>query len=198
MQTAQQSQNRKRKRKQIIIPRRRMMYRGSSCFRYSVRLIYPKIKNSASHPLSLSLSLTCHRLTDIRFVLVVVTRIGWDMDPFVVISFGKKLFRTRVIRHSLNPLWDEKLLFHVRAYESAFKVQLTALDWNKLSSNDYVGDAGFMVADLMADRDENTGLYGEEADGGRRTKEFKVPLLSSSGKGAVPREAKHNPVITFR
>ena len=64
------------------------------------------------------------------------------MDPFVVISFGKNVFRTRVIRHSLNPTWDEKLLFHVRAYESAFKVQLTVLDWDKPSSNDHVGDAG--------------------------------------------------------
>jgi hypothetical protein len=29
-------------------------------------------------------------------------------------------------------------------------------------------------------------------------KEYRVPLCSSSGKGAVPWEAKHNPVITFR
>jgi C2 domain len=43
------------------------------------------------------------------------------MDPFVVISFGKKVFRTRIIRHSRNPVWDEKLLFHVRRYETAFK-----------------------------------------------------------------------------
>jgi phosphatidylserine decarboxylase len=86
-------------------------------------------------------------------------------------------------------------------YESTFKVQLTVLDWDKLSSNDHVGDAGFMVADLIADapqRDESTGLYGEEADGGHGKKEFKVPLLSSKGKGAVPWEAKHHPVITFR
>jgi phosphatidylserine decarboxylase len=63
----------------------------------------------------------------------------------------------------------------VRAYESAFKVQLTVLDWDKLSSNDHVGDGGFMVADLMADgpqRDERTGLYGEEEDGGHGMKEF--------------------------
>jgi phosphatidylserine decarboxylase len=52
------------------------------------------------------------------------------MDPFVEISFGKKVFRACVIRYSLNPTWDEKLLFHVRAYESAFKVQLTVLDWD--------------------------------------------------------------------
>jgi hypothetical protein len=39
------------------------------------------------------------------------------MDPFVVVSFGKKIFRTRVIRHELNPKWDEKLLFHCKKYE---------------------------------------------------------------------------------
>ena len=84
------------------------------------------------------------------------------------------------------------------AYESGFKVQLTVLDWDTLSSNDYVRDAGFTVADLMADApqsDERIVLCGDEADGGHGMKEFGV---SSSGKGAVPWEAKHNPVITFR
>jgi phosphatidylserine decarboxylase len=106
------------------------------------------------------------------------------MDSFVVISFGKKVFHTRVI---LNPTWGEKLLFHMRAYESAFRVQLTVLDWDNLLSDDHVGDAGFMVADLMVDapqRDENTGLYGEEADR-HGMKEFMVLLLSSSDKGAA-------------
>ena len=49
------------------------------------------------------------------------------------------------------------------------------LDWDKLSSNDHVRDAGFMVADFMADtprRDEGTGLYDEKADGGHDMKEF--------------------------
>jgi hypothetical protein len=64
-----------------------------------------------------------------------------------------------------KPLWDEKLLFHMHAYKSTFKAQLTVLDWGKLSSNNHVSDGEFVVADLMADvlqRDESTGLYGEE------------------------------------
>lgn len=77
------------------------------------------------------------------------------MDSFVVISFGKKVFRTRVIRHSLNPVWDEKLLFHVRRYETAFKVQLSILDSGKLSSNDHVGD----LIEGAPQPDPNTGLY---------------------------------------
>ncbi|KAJ6518017.1 phosphatidylserine decarboxylase-domain-containing protein [Mycena vitilis] len=80
-----------------------------------------------------------------------MTRTSFDMDPFVVISFGKKVFRTRVIRHSLNPVWDEKLLFHVRRYEIGYEVRLTVLDWDKLSSNDYIGEAAFNVSDLVAD-----------------------------------------------
>ncbi|KAJ7243915.1 phosphatidylserine decarboxylase-domain-containing protein [Mycena haematopus] len=80
-----------------------------------------------------------------------MTRTSFDMDPFVVISFGKKVFRTRVIRHSLNPVWDEKLLFHVRRYEIGYEVRLTVLDWDKLTSNDYIGEVAFNVGELVAD-----------------------------------------------
>ncbi|KAJ7490005.1 hypothetical protein B0H11DRAFT_1051100 [Mycena galericulata] len=44
------------------------------------------------------------------------------MDPFVVISFGE-VFRMGVIRHSLNPVWDEKLFFHVCWYEIGYEVR---------------------------------------------------------------------------
>ncbi|RXW20222.1 hypothetical protein EST38_g5632 [Candolleomyces aberdarensis] len=98
-----------------------------------------------------------------------MTRTGWDMDPFVVVSFGKKVFRTRVIRHSRNPVWDEKLLFHVRRYETSFKVQLGILDWDKLSANDHIGDASF--------------------------DEYKLKL--ETGKG-MDWEAKHAPTISLR
>lgn len=37
-----------------------------------------------------------------------VTQTGWDVDPFIVIPPGKKVFRTRVIKHLRNPVWDEK------------------------------------------------------------------------------------------
>ncbi|EIN06937.1 hypothetical protein PUNSTDRAFT_70671 [Punctularia strigosozonata HHB-11173 SS5] len=130
-----------------------------------------------------------------------ITRTGWDMDPFVVISFGKKVFRTRVIRHSLNPVWDEKLLFHVRRYETNFNVQLTVLDWDKLTSNDYVGEVQFNVSELLGDtpkKDELTGLYdAEELEKSRvaRGKEFNLRLKTE--KEAVW-EAKHNPTLSFR
>lgn len=120
------------------------------------------------------------------------------MDPFVVISFGKKVFRTRVVRHSLNPCWEEKLLFHVRRYESAFKVQLTVLDWDKLSSNDHVGEASFNVSELIANApqmDERTDLYPAEEDGTHPMQDFVLPLSTAK---EMPWETKHNPVLRIR
>ncbi|KAM6490742.1 Phosphatidylserine decarboxylase domain containing protein [Amanita muscaria] len=123
-----------------------------------------------------------------------VTRTGFDMDPFVVVSFGKKVFRTRIIRHSLNPVWNEKLLFHVRAYETSYKVQLTILDWDKLSSNDLIGDASFDVKSLVETApqpDPTTGLYAPDYGGDHPMKEMKLDVIlekdiSWEAQGAKP------------
>ncbi|KAF7296465.1 Phosphatidylserine decarboxylase proenzyme 2 [Mycena chlorophos] len=136
-----------------------------------------------------------------------MTRTGFDMDPFVVISFGKKVFRTRVIRHSLNPVWDEKLLFHVRRYELGYEVRLTVLDWDKLSSNDYIGEASFNVSELVADAPQpmpstddslDIPLYAANEGGNHPMKDFKLKIETGNGNGSAVWESKHNPAITFR
>lgn len=105
---------------------------------------------------------------------------SFDMDPFVVISFGKKVFRTRVVRHSLNPVWDEKLLFHVRRHEAGYLAQFAVLDWDKVSGNDMVGTCTLPLSELIADApkpDLQTGLYDKEVDGKHEMKEFTVNTL---------------------
>jgi len=129
-----------------------------------------------------------------------VIHTGWDMDPFVVISFGKKVFRTRVIRHSLNPVWDEKLLFHVRHYEKSFKIQFTILDWDKLSSNDHVGEASLDLKELrdsVPQPDPVTGLFqfNDDDKENDEMKEFQLPL--SMQKTSLWDSGKL-PVIKFR
>ncbi|KAF8055577.1 phosphatidylserine decarboxylase-domain-containing protein [Lyophyllum atratum] len=129
-----------------------------------------------------------------------MTRTGWDMDPFVVVSFGKKVFRTRVIRHSLNPTFEEKLLFHVRRYETSFSVQLAVHDWDKLSSNDHIGDANFEVRELIEkapQKNPETGLYAGEEDGEHDMVEFKLKLDAGKEAGGIW-ESKHTPLIYVR
>ncbi|KAJ6577016.1 phosphatidylserine decarboxylase-domain-containing protein [Mycena vulgaris] len=131
-----------------------------------------------------------------------MTRTSFDMDPFVVISFGKKVFRTRVIRHSLNPVWDEKLLFHVRRYEIGYEVRLTVLDWDKLSSNDYIGEAAFNVGELVADAPQplpeggagtsavaasaSLPAVGEATDAAAKERGTRIPLYAETEGGDHP------------
>ena len=115
-----------------------------------------------------------------------------------MISFGKKVFRTRVIRHSLDPVWEEKLLFHVRRYETSFKINFSVLDWDKLSGNDHVAEINFDVSELIASapqKDPVTGLYPEHDDDGQNgMKEFTRRLETSNSIW----ESKHSPQLTFR
>ncbi len=132
------------------------------------------------------------------------------MDPFVVISFGKKVFRTRVLRHTLNPVWDEKLLFHVRRHETAFQVSLTILDWDKLSSNDLVGDANFEILSLIETApqpDPTTGLYAPDYCGDHPMKEMKLDVtmakdipweLTQSATPSITIRAKYQPYAALR
>ncbi|KAF9264310.1 hypothetical protein L218DRAFT_1027655 [Marasmius fiardii PR-910] len=118
-----------------------------------------------------------------------ITRTGWDMDPFVIVSFGKRVFRTRVIRHSLKPVWDERLSFHVRRYERGFSVNLTVLDWDKVSGNDHIGDTSFNVKEVMEAAVQDDSEWKEKT----------LPLTSSDeANGKNGWGDKFKPSITFR
>ncbi|KAM0791836.1 hypothetical protein ACM66B_004094 [Microbotryomycetes sp. NB124-2] len=92
---------------------------------------------------------------------------GYDMDPFVVCSFGRRVFRTRVIRHSLNPSWQEKLFFHVRQAEVGWTIAFNVHDWDKVSSNDHVGDVVVPLSDLLGTtiKPDDRGLYPADSEG---------------------------------
>lgn len=91
-----------------------------------------------------------------------MTKTGFDMDPFVITSFSKKTFRTRVVRHSLNPFFHDKLLLQVHKHEEQYSLKFTVVDRDKLSGNDYVGDCDLPVQELIRfgpQADSQTGLY---------------------------------------
>jgi phosphatidylserine decarboxylase len=97
------------------------------------------------------------------------------MDPFVIISFGKKTFRTRAIRHCLNPVFNERLIFQVMSNEKNYSISFNVYDRDKLSSNDFVAQATLPLADVIQNAptpDPETGLYKlpdpwRDADAGR-------------------------------
>lgn len=98
----------------------------------------------------------------IVLTLMQVTKTGFDMDPFVVASLGRKTYRTRVIRHNLNPVFDEKMVFQVMRHEQNYSMSFSIVDRDKLSGNDFVGTANFPLSNVIScapEADPETGLY---------------------------------------
>ncbi|KAK3828227.1 MAG: phosphatidylserine decarboxylase-domain-containing protein [Benniella sp.] len=85
-------------------------------------------------------------------------RTGYDMDPFVVISFGKYIFRTRVIRHDRNPVWKAKLMFRVHHGEETYEIKFSIHDWDAMSDNDRVGYLTIPVNELIQAGDQADAL----------------------------------------
>ncbi|OAX80069.1 phosphatidylserine decarboxylase [Emergomyces africanus] len=91
-----------------------------------------------------------------------MTRTSFDMDPFVVTSLGKKTLRTRVVRHNLNPVFEEKMVFQVMKHEQSYCIYFTVIDRDKLSGNDFVASSSFPLQTLVMAApvaDPETGLY---------------------------------------
>ncbi|KAI4201670.1 MAG: hypothetical protein LQ346_002121 [Caloplaca aetnensis] len=91
-----------------------------------------------------------------------MTRTSFDMDPFVVASLGRKTFRTRVIRHNLNPVFEEKMVFQVMRHEQNYSMSFSVVDRDKLSGNDFVGTANVALTEIISqapEADPETGLY---------------------------------------
>ncbi|KAL2166599.1 hypothetical protein VTG60DRAFT_2468 [Thermothelomyces hinnuleus] len=91
-----------------------------------------------------------------------LTKTSFDMDPFVVASLGKKTYRTRTIRHNLNPVFNEKMIFQVLGHEQQYSFSFTVIDHDKYSGNDFIASVNFPVKELIEKApkaDPETGLY---------------------------------------
>lgn len=113
------------------------------------------------------------------------------MDPFVVTSLGRKVLRTKVIRHNLNPVYNEKMVFQVMKHETSYSFSFSVIDRDKLSGNDFVASTSFPIQKIIQaapEEDPETGLFKlhlqPEYSSPPQTKEgksrFRLPLSRSS------------------
>ncbi|KAI9449813.1 C2 domain-containing protein [Lactarius psammicola] len=117
-------------------------------------------------------------------------RTGWDMDPFVQVSIGEQVKLTKVIRHSLNPVWNEEILFHVRECDLRLPIQLMVFDHDKFTFHDFVGATQINITKLVAKKDPITEFYPVDLP---TIHEFNLPLTKNPKK-----KYTCNPTIEFR
>jgi phosphatidylserine decarboxylase len=121
------------------------------------------------------------------------------MDPFVVVTLGRKTYRTRVIRHNLNPIYDEKLIFQVAKNETNYSVGFSVVDRDNFSGNDYVGKVDFPLEKVIScapEPDSDTGLYSlpdgmltPTADSASKKPRFRLGLSRSSSQQSLSKLA---------
>ncbi|KAN0132408.1 C2 domain containing protein [Lactarius tabidus] len=123
-----------------------------------------------------------------------VTRIGWDMDPYVKVTIGDESQCTQVIRHDRNPVWNKQLVFHVCERDLSRSIVLSVFDWDGLSFDDHVGDVKIPISQLFgptSKKDRSAGFY---PDGLPTMSEFNNVLLTLNPR----RSYKIIPALTFR
>ncbi|ORX87751.1 hypothetical protein BCR32DRAFT_215001 [Anaeromyces robustus] len=90
--------------------------------------------------------------------------IRYNCDPYVIISFGKNTFRTRFIRHSLNPVWNETLYLHLKDEEENYTLKFSIYDYN-ISKNDLLGVVTLNAKNLVEEcRKYNNYNYDDVTD----------------------------------
>lgn len=76
------------------------------------------------------------------------TRTSFDMDPFVVVTFGKKTFRTSWKRHTLNPIFNERLGFEILSHERTYDIQFSVLDKDHFSFHDNIASVSIPMKEI--------------------------------------------------
>ena len=134
-----------------------------------------------------------------------VTRTSFDMDPFVVASLGRKTYRTKVVKHELNPVYNEKLVFQVIRQAVNYSLNFAVVDRDKFSGNDFVGTASFplnKVISMQPEADPETGLYALpnydnlDIPGGEQEREkkkrFRIPLSRTTSRDTLGRSSRNS------
>lgn len=71
-----------------------------------------------------------------------------NSDPYVRVQLGTQSVKTRVIKKSLNPVWDEELTLYIPKKVGPLKLKL--YDYDTFSRDDKMGDAEVDLQPLVS------------------------------------------------
>ncbi|SCW02067.1 LAFE_0E13432g1_1 [Lachancea fermentati] len=81
------------------------------------------------------------------------------MDPFVIITFGRRVYKTSWRKHSLNPVYNERIAFEIFSNETNFDFHFKVVDKDSFSYHDNVAEASISWSELDNMQHENGEGY---------------------------------------
>lgn len=82
--------------------------------------------------------------------------------PFLVLSFSRNTFRTKCVRQTDNPVWNERIVLQVRSTELSYPIKFSIYNNERIAWNNLIATAQVSLSSLLADVemlgvDEETG-----------------------------------------
>lgn len=77
-------------------------------------------------------------------------------DPYVKLQLGKQRAKTKVVKKSLNPIWDEEFSFRVGDLKEELFVSV--LDEDKYFSDDFLGQIKVPLSNLLDSENLSFGI----------------------------------------
>lgn len=128
-----------------------------------------------------------------------LTGISFDMDPFVVISFGKRVYKTPHKRHTLNPTFNSKVAFDINKSEKSFSIVFTVWDQDKITLNDKVAECSLPLEEIMKkyspQLDKDTMLYDITQN---KSGTLMLPMKHAAGTAEMMIKVHFSPLAVIR
>ena len=77
-------------------------------------------------------------------------------DPYVKVQLGRQRAKTKVIKKSLNPIWDEEFSFRVGNLKE--EICISVLDEDKYFADDFLGQIKVPVSNLLDKENLSLGI----------------------------------------
>ncbi len=71
------------------------------------------------------------------------------MDPCVVVTLGKNIFRTHKVSHTCDPVWNSCGQLFVTADTQHWPIKLSVYDHDKFTANDFVGSVQIPISTII-------------------------------------------------
>ena len=126
------------------------------------------------------LFVTIDRATDL-----IAADLGGTSDPYAVLSLGNSKFKTKIIKKTLNPVWNAEAKFEVHDLERE-SLHVAVFDYDLASKDDFLGDVEIALNSLPINKVFENSYKLNGVPSGVVVLKFNLKVLRSDSSSMSP------------